>query len=136
MVIKKAVSENYKITHPFKEDLSFLYGTIFIGKPIDPDSHSRNVCIFAEGEVDRSPTGTGVSARLALHYAKGELKVNEPIVIESIIGTKFIGSVHEVTTFGPVDAVIPEVEGNAFITGKHEFLIDPEDPLKKGFILR
>lgn len=136
MAIKKAVSENYKITHPFEEDLSFLYGTIFIGKPTGEGSDSRNVCIFADGEVDRSPTGTGVSARMALHYARNELKVNEPMVIESIIGTKFIGSVHEVTTYGAVEAVISEVEGNAFITGKHEFLIDPEDPLKKGFILR
>ncbi|MEE9449703.1 MAG: proline racemase family protein [Ignavibacteriaceae bacterium] len=136
MAIKRAVSENYKITHPFEEDLSFLYGTIFIGKPTGKGSNSRNVCIFAEGEVDRSPTGTGVSARMALHYARGELKLNEQIVIESIIGSKFKGLVHEVIKYGPVEAVIPEVEGNAFITGKHEFLIDPEDPLKKGFILR
>jgi len=136
MAVKKAVSENYKITHPFEQDLSFLYGTIFTGKPASEDSRSRNVCIFAEGELDRSPTGTGVSARMALHYARGELKVNEPMIIESIIGGKFKGSVHEVTTFGPVEAVIPQVEGVAFITGKHEFLVDPEDPLKKGFILR
>ena len=136
MAIKKAVSENYKITHPFEHELSFLYGTIFIGKPTGEGSDSRNVCIFAEGEVDRSPTGTGVSARMALHYARGELKINEPMVIESIIGSKFKGSVHQVTSYGPVDAVIPEVEGDAFITGKHEFIIDPEDPLKKGFILR
>ncbi|RLC48155.1 MAG: proline racemase, partial [Candidatus Cloacimonadota bacterium] len=136
MAIKKAVSENYKITHPFEEELSFLYGTIFISNPTGESSNSRNVCIFAEGEVDRSPTGTGVSARMALHYARGELKIHEPMVIESIIGSNFKGSVHEVTTYGPVEAVISEVEGNAFITGKHEFLIDPEDPLKKGFILR
>lgn len=136
MAIKKAVSENYKIRHPFEEDLSFLYGTIFIGKPASEGSDSRNVCIFAEGEVDRSPTGTGVSARMALHYERGELKINEPMVIESIIDTKFTGSIHKVITYGPVEAVIPEVEGNALITGKHEFFIDPEDPLKKGFILR
>ena len=136
MAIKKAVSENYKISHPFEEELSFLYGTIFIGKPIGEGVDSRNVCIFAEGEVDRSPTGTGVSARMALHNERGELKANEPMVIESIIGSTFKGSVHEVTAYGPVEAVIPQVEGNAFITGKHEFLIDPEDPLKKGFILR
>ena len=73
---------------------------------------------------------------MALHYARGKLKVNKPIIIESIIGTKFTGSIYEATTFGPVEAVIPQVEGDAFITGKHEFLIDPEDPLKKGFILR
>ena len=136
MAIKKAVSENYKITHPFEHELSFLYGTIFIGKPTGEGSDSRNVCIFTEGQVDRSPTGTGVSARMALHYTRGELNINEPMIIESIIGSKFKGSVHQVITYGSVEAVIPEVEGDAFITGKHEFIIDPEDPLKKGFILR
>ncbi len=136
MSIKNAVMRSFPIKHPFEEDLSFLYGTIFYGKPLSEDADSRNVCIFAEGEVDRSPTGTGVSARMALHYAKGEIDLNEQMIIESIIGTKFTGSIHQTTKFGEYDAVIPQVEGNAFITGKHEFLIDPEDPLKKGFILR
>jgi proline racemase len=99
-------------------------------------AHSRNVCIFAEGEVDRCPTGTGVSARLAIHYARGEIGLHEPITIESIIGTRFTGRVVETTTFGPHPAIIPEVEGAAHITGRHEFLIDPQDPLQSGFILR
>ena len=124
------------IPHPFEADLSFLYGTIIIGPPHSPGAHSSNVCIFAEGEVDRSPTGTGVSARLALHYARNEIGVNDPIVIESILGSRFTGQVVETTTFGPHDAVIPEVEGRAWITGRHEFLMDPADPLKNGFIFR
>ena len=70
MAIKNAVMKDYPIKHPFEEDLNFLYGTIFYGKPHSKDADSRNVCIFADGEVDRSPTGTGVSARMALHYAK------------------------------------------------------------------
>ncbi|MGB5287287.1 MAG: proline racemase family protein [Ignavibacteriaceae bacterium] len=136
MTIKNAVMKSYPIKHPFNEDLSFLYGTIFYGKAHCKDADSRNVCIFADGEVDRSPTGTGVSARMALHYAKGEIRLNEQMVIESIIGTKFTGSIHQTTKFGEYDAVIPQVEGNAYITGKHEFIIDPEDPLKEGFIFR
>ena len=136
MAIKNAVIKSYPIKHPFEKDLNFLYGTIFYGKPHSKDADSRNVCIFADGEVDRSPTGTGVSARMALHYEKGEIQKNQPMIIESIIGTKFTGSVHQVTKFGSHDAVIPQVEGNAYITGRHEFLIDPEDPLKEGFILR
>lgn len=136
MAIKNAVMRSFPVKHPFKEDLSFLYGTIFYGKPHSEDADSRNVCVFAEGEVDRSPTGTGVSARLALHYAKGEIGLNEQIIVESIIGTKFTGSVHQTIRLGEYDAVIPQVEGNAFITGRHEFLIDPKDPLKEGFILR
>ncbi len=136
MAIKRAVMDNRSLQHPFEADLNFLYGTIFIGPPEQPDAHSRNVCIFAEGEVDRSPTGTGVSGRLAIHFARGEIGLNQPIVIESIIGSRFTGRVIQTTRFGPYQAVIPEVEGTAFITGKNEFLIDPKDPLKEGFILR
>ena len=136
MAIKRAIMASRPIPHPFEEDLSFLYGTIFIGPAQEASSHSRNVCIFAEGEVDRCPTGTGVSGRLAIHYARGEIDVGQPITIESIIGTRFTGRVVRPVTFGPHDAVIPEVEGSAHITGRHEFLIDPEDPLRDGFILR
>jgi trans-L-3-hydroxyproline dehydratase len=134
--IKRAVMASRRIPHPFEEDLSFLYGTIFIGLPEDVGSHSRNVCIFADGEVDRCPTGTGVSGRLAIHYARGELGLNQPIVVESIIGSRFKGRIVETTTYGPHPAIIPEVEGTAYITGQHQFLIDPTDPLREGFILR
>ncbi|RMF56661.1 MAG: proline racemase [Calditrichaeota bacterium] len=136
MAIKHAVMEQFPIEHPFEEDLSFLYGTIFTGSPRNANHHSRHVCIFAEGEVDRSPTGTGVSARLALLYEKGELKVDQTIIIESLIDSTFSGRVVTTTTFGQYPAVIPEVGGRAFITGVQQFCIDPEDPLKYGFFLR
>jgi trans-L-3-hydroxyproline dehydratase len=136
MAIKRAIMAHRSIPHPFEADLSFLYGTIFTGPPKSLDAHSSNVCIFAEGEVDRSPTGTGVSARLALQHAKGELDIGRPIRIESIIGTGFTGRIVETTRFGPFAAVIPEVTGEAHIVGKHEFYIDPDDPLQKGFVLR
>lgn len=134
--IKQAVMEAHPITHPFEEDLSFLYGTIFTGKANDPAHHSRNVCIFAEGEVDRSPTGTGVSARAALHNSKGDLPVGEKVTIESILGTTMEVEVVETTTFGPHQAVVPEVSGMAYITGQNEFYFDPTDPLRGGFIFR
>jgi len=136
MMIKHAVMKNFSIKHPFNDDLSFLYGTIFYGSPLSREAGSRNVCIFAEGEVDRSPTGTGVSARMALHFLKGEIKINQPMVIESIIGSKFTGKVLATAKFGQYEAVIPLVEGDAFITGKNTFYINPNDPLKNGFILR
>jgi trans-L-3-hydroxyproline dehydratase len=136
MAIKRAVMANREIPHPFEPDLSFLYGTILVGPAQGADAHSRNVCVFAEGEVDRSPTGTGVSGRLALHHARGELGLDEPIVVESIIGSRFSGRVAATTTFGPHPAVIPEVEGSAHICGRQELLIDPSDPLRDGFILR
>lgn len=139
MVIKRAVMASSRvIDHPFEADLSFLYGTIFISrKTLDPDSHSRNVCIFAEGEVDRCSTGSGVSGRMAIHHARNEIKQgDEPFVIESILGTTFKGSVVKTEDYGPYKAVIPQVEGNAFVVGQNRWLIDPKDPLRKGFILR
>jgi proline racemase len=134
--IKYAVMDNFEIKHPFEEDLSFLYGTIFIGDAYEASHHSRNVCIFAEGEVDRSATGSGVSGRAAIHYAKGELKQGESITIESILGTCMEVKVVETVQYGPYQAVIPEVSGSAWITGRNEFYFDPTDPLKKGFIFR
>ncbi len=136
MAIKRAVMASRPVVHPLETDLSFLYGTIFIGPPESEGVHSRNVCVFAEGEVDRSPTGTGVSGRLAIHYARGEIGLNQPIVIESIIGSRFTGRVVAATTVGPHPAIIAEVEGSAHITGRHEFLIDPSDELRNGFLLR
>jgi trans-L-3-hydroxyproline dehydratase len=136
MAIKRAVMNSRSIDHPFEKDLGFLYGTIFIGSPTQPGSHSRNVCIFADGEVDRSPTGTGVSGRLAIHHRRGEIRVNESILIESIIGSRFSGRVVEEVAFGPYAAIQAEVTGEAHIVGRNELWIDPNDPLKHGFILR
>ena len=135
-LIKHTVMSQFPIAHPFEEDLSFLYGTIFTGPPIDPTHHSRNVCIFAEGELDRSSTGSGVSARAALHFAASELKLNERITIESILGSTMSVKVVEATRFGPYEAVIPEVSGTASITGRNEFYFDPDDPFRTGFIFR
>jgi trans-L-3-hydroxyproline dehydratase len=135
--IKRAVMAARPIPHPSEDDLSFLYGTIFIGPPLGRGAHSRNVCIFAEGEVDRCPTGTGVSGRLALAHARGEMGPNDPpMVVESIIGSRFTGRIVETTAFGPHQAIIPEIEGRAHITGRHEFIFDPADPWRDGFILR
>ncbi len=133
--IKKAVMNNYLIRHPFEEDLSFLYGTIFTGPPENPQNHSRNVCIFADGEVDRSATGTGVSARAAIHYLNDGLIAGSEITIESIIGTTMTVRVTEETTCGNYRAVIPEVTGSASFTGRHRFFFEPDDPLRKGFLL-
>jgi len=138
MDIKQAVmNSNKEILHPFEEDLSFLYGTIFIDNRKQPSgSDSRNVCIFAEGEVDRCPTGSGVSGRMAIHKARKEIDFGETMTIESITGSIFKGSVVKEEDYGPFKAVIPQVEGTAHITGMQTFVIDPNDPMKNGFILR
>jgi proline racemase len=134
--IKQAIMASREIVHPFEADLGFLYGVIFVGEARSEGAHSRNVCIFADGELDRSPTGTGVSGRVAIHHARGEVGVGEAIVIESLLGSCFTVQVVETTTFGPYDAIVPEVEGTAHITGRHEFLIDPADEIGSGFVLR
>lgn len=134
--IKQAVMAADPPVHPFEPDLSLLYGVIFVGPAHDPAHHSREVCVFADGEVDRSPTGTGVSGRAALHYARGEIGLNEPFVVESILGTTFTGEVVAETTFGPYPAIVPRVTGTAYIVGRNELLVDPDDPLREGFLLR
>jgi trans-L-3-hydroxyproline dehydratase len=136
MAVKRAVMAALPIVHPFEADMGFLYGAIIDGAAHAEGAHSRNVCIFADGEVDRSPTGTGVSGRVALEHARGRLPIGEPFVIESLIGTRFTGRIARETTYGEFAAVVPEVEGSACITGRNEFWIAPDDPLREGFILR
>ena len=86
--------------------------------------------------MDRGPTGTGVSARSALHFARNEIALNQPFDVESVLGTCFTGKVMEKTQFGPFEAVIPEVSGSTYVTGRHEFFLYPDDPLSQGFFLR
>jgi len=134
--IKRAVMAAREIRHPLEPDLSFLYGTIFTGAALGSGADSRNVCVFAEGEVDRSPTGTGVSARVAIERARGRLSPGDSFVVESIIGTRFTGRIARELRWEGYDAVVPEIEGSAWITGRNEILIAPDDPLAEGFILR
>jgi trans-L-3-hydroxyproline dehydratase len=135
MAIKHAVMRARAIDHPNEPDLGFLYGTILVGPARHDGAQSRNVCVFADGQVDRSPTGTGVSGRLAIHFARGEVREGETLVIESLVDSRFSGTVVGMTTVGRYAAVIPEVSGTAHVTGRHEFLIDPSDPLRDGFLL-
>ncbi|WP_117238599.1 proline racemase family protein [Thermus sediminis] len=136
MAIKRAVMSAYPIHHPLEPDLSFLYGTIISGPPQDPAHQARNVCIFADGEVDRSPTGTGVSGRAALEYARGRLLPGQAFTTESILGTTFTVTIASEAAVAGFPAIIPEVSGRAWITGQHEFVLAPDDPLGQGFLLR
>ena len=134
--IKAAVQEADPPQHPVEDDLGSVYGTIFVGPPHAEGSHSRNVCVFADGEVDRSPTGTGVSGRLAIHHTRGEVDELEEIVVESILGTTFRCRVLNKAVVGGQWAITPEITGQAFVTGRQEFMIDARDPLAEGFLLR
>ena len=135
--IKKEVMQSMVIHHPIEDELSFLYGTIFTSKKTDnASSHSRHVCVFADGEVDRSPTGTGVSARAALLSIKENLPEKTPIDIESIVGGKMSVTIQTKCIFEGKNAVIPRVSGRAFITGVHQFLLHEKDIFPQGFLLR
>jgi proline racemase len=134
--IKRAIAEQVAVTHPTEGDLSFLYGTIFTAAARQPGHHSRNVTVFADGEIDRSATGTGVSARAALLHARGELRLGERITIESLLGSTLTVCCVEESRFGPHPAIIPQVSGTAHVIGCSEFCFDPDDPLSRGFLLR
>ena len=125
------------VSHPEESDLSFLYGTIISGPPEDPAHHSRNLCLFAEGEVDRSPTGSGVSARLAVLHARGDVQTGQEIAIESILGREsvFLGRVVRTEEWAGRSAVIPEVRGSAHMTGSSRFVLDDNDPIGRGFLV-
>lgn len=130
------IGSEFDVRHPQESDLSFLYGTIFVGPPHSSKNQSRNICVFADGEVDRCPTGSGVCGRLALHHSKNEVGIDQPIRVESIIGSVFEGRVLAEKDYYGVPSVIPEVRGDAFITGTSSFVLDPADPLAEGFLLR
>ncbi len=117
------------------DDLNFLYGTIFFGPPRS-GGDERNVCVFADGQVDRSPTGTGVSARSALLHARGQLALGEPRRFESLVGTTFDVTLLEETRIDTQLAVVPRVSGAAHITGRTTFWIGEDDPLQDGLVLR
>jgi proline racemase len=133
MEIKHAIEAAQTIVHPLEAGLSGIYGTIFTGPPSDDSADLRNVTIFADAEVDRSPCGTGTAAVMAVIDAMGLLGADKPFVHESLIGTRFLGRVWSRTRLGDYAAIIPEIEGSAWITGEHTFVIDESDPLREGF---
>jgi proline racemase len=133
MAIKQAVESAQPAVHPLEPGLKGIYGTIFTGPPSDPAADLRNVTIFADAEVDRSPCGTGTAAVMAVLDAMGLLPRDRPFVHESLIGTTFKGRVTGREAVGERPGIRAELEGSAWITGEHTFLIDDDDPLAYGF---
>ncbi len=131
--IKAAVEAATTIAHPLEPRLTGLYGVIFTGPPADPEAHLRNLTVFADAEVDRSPCGTGTSAVMAVLDAMGLLPTDTAFVYESLIGTLFRGRLLNRTQVADLPAIVTEIEGSAWITGEHTFYIDDEDPLREGF---
>lgn len=134
-IIRDAVNAQVKIKHPERDFIDSCTHVEFYGEPTTPGAHVKNAVFFANTGIDRSPCGTGTSAKVATLYSKGELKLNEEFVHESIIGSIFRARAIQETQVGPYSAVIPEVTGSAHIMGINQLFIDPDDPHKNGFLL-
>ena len=135
MEIKRQIERIRQVSHPEDSGLQGIYGTIFTAPAQHPDAHLRNVTIFADAEVDRSPCGTGTAAVMAVLSEMGVLAEDAPFVHESIVGTLFVGRIAGRRPIGEFAAIVPEIQGSAWITGEHTFLIDGDDPLRAGFRL-
>ncbi|HKT99232.1 MAG TPA: trans-3-hydroxy-L-proline dehydratase [Paraburkholderia sp.] len=134
--VKDAANKAFPVQHPEIPEINHIYGTIIANQPRHEGSTQANCCVFADREVDRSPTGSGTGGRVAQLYQRGELKAGETLVNESIVGTIFKGRVLQETSVKGIPAVIPEVEGEAYICGFAQWIIDARDPLAYGFLVR
>lgn len=131
--LRKNINAKYSFVHPENPTINGCSHILWAGKTIDPTSTARNAVFYGDKAIDRSPCGTGTSARLAQWFAKGKLKIGEPFIHESIIGSKFIGRVEEATTLDGKPAIIPSIEGWARVTGYNTIIIDDDDPYAHGF---
>lgn len=134
--IRDIINETVEIKHPELSHIKTVDLVEIYDEPTHPDADYKNVVIFGQGQVDRSPCGTGTCAKLATLHSKGELGVGEKFTYESILGTLFKGRILEKTKIAEYDGIIPEITGSAFITGFNHFIIDPDDPVKYGFSLK
>lgn len=135
MEIKHYIEDTMKVQHPLQSDLQDIYGVIFSDEPNNKEADLRNVTIFADRQIDRSPCGTGTSARVATLHARGSLKEGEAFLHEGITDGIFTSEILSQTKVDTFDAVVPKVAGRAFITGFHQFLIDERDEMPEGFII-
>ena len=133
--IRDAVNANVEIQHPTLSHIKSVDLVEIYDKPSHPEATYKNVVVFGDGNIDRSPCGTGTSAKLATLYAKGELKPGEPFVYESSLGTLFKGRIVEERKLADFDAIIPEITGSGYILGFSNYVYDPDDALTYGFLL-
>ncbi|MDN3670512.1 4-hydroxyproline epimerase [Echinicola jeungdonensis] len=131
--LRKRINEAYDFVHPENSNISGLSHIQWIGGPLDKSSNGRNAVFYGDKAIDRSPCGTGTSARMAQLHSKGKLKVGEPFVNESYIGSKFSGEILATSQVGEFPAIIPSIKGWAIITGYNTIFLDDEDPYVFGF---
>jgi len=130
---KQAINSQINTYHPEKSYLNEVTHIEFSTEPTHPNADVKNAVVFPPGAIDRSPCGTGTSAKAASLFIKGQLKIGETFVHESIIGSLFKCKVLGISQVGDFRAIIPQVSGKAFVTGFHTFVLDPEDPFQEGF---
>lgn len=137
MKIMEAVGKQVPLQHPLNADIDEIKHTLFTGPASKVGTHARNAVVIAPGVLDRSPCGTGTSARMAQLFGRGQLALHQDFVHESITRTLFTGCLVEQVPLTPeMTAVIPTIEGRAWITGFQQFVLDPEDPFPAGFVLK
>lgn len=134
-VIKETINNTIRVVHPEKAFINHVSHVQFYGPPVNPKANMKNIVISPPGLVDRSPCGTGTCARVALLYSRGQLGLMEAFIHESAIGTLFEGRALEETNVANFRAIIPQITGSAFLTGFHQFVSDPYDPINAGFSL-
>eukprot|EP00658_Telonema_sp_P-2_P048250 TRINITY_DN3670_c0_g1_i7.p2 TRINITY_DN3670_c0_g1~~TRINITY_DN3670_c0_g1_i7.p2 ORF type:complete len:249 (-),score=50.87 TRINITY_DN3670_c0_g1_i7:440-1186(-) len=135
--IRDAVNAQLEIQHPTLPHITTVDLCEFFDNPTHPDATFKNIVVFGDGQYDRSPCGTGTCAKLALMHARGEIQIGDEFVYESVIGTLFKGQVvEEMVLAGGVKAIRPQITGSAYITGFSDMMIDQDDPLKDGFLIR
>lgn len=132
-VVRNSINEKYDFVHPENDTIRGMSHMLWTGDPIDPKATARNAVFYGDKAIDRSPCGTGTSARIAQWHAKGLLKQGDEFIHESYIGSKFIGRIEEETSIGAYKAIIPSIEGWAQVTGYNNIIIDDDDPYAHGF---
>ena len=133
--LRRALNETYEFIHPEKPEISGLSHILWTGAPQHPQAHARNAVFYGDKALDRSPCGTGTSARIAHWAANGKLKAGDDFIHESIIGSLFKGRVEHAATVGCHDAIIPSIGGWARMTGYNTIFIDDRDPFARGFVV-
>ncbi|NIQ39155.1 MAG: proline racemase [Proteobacteria bacterium] len=135
MMVKGAVNDTVDIQHPTERHITTVELTEIYDKPDATKPYSKNAVIFGNGQVDRSPCGTGTSAAMAMLHGRGKLSLGEEFINESVIGTRFKGKLVKESQVGDHMAVDPVITGGAYITGIQQFVVDPKDPVKYGFVV-
>jgi len=135
-LLRRKANEKYSFVHPEQPQIQGLSHVMWTGRPRNAGADARNAVFYGDKAIDRSPCGTGTSARLAQLVAKDQLAIGKPFVHESIIGTAFTGIALERVRVGPYDAIVPSVEGWARVTGHNTIFVNDRDPLRHGFLLQ